>query len=145
MKENKVTKRPLADLVLKFLSIDPEPVPSRFSDGLNSADRITMGNSAGKLNISYEFSPNEAAILRTLHEATGVSLEWLVKDALDWTRGYLADLADESSGTLADLIDDADRGAPKAAGIDRQRAKQFFSAIKREWKQKRQGEKGGRQ
>lgn len=136
MKTKNTKPRPTAALVDEFLSIKPDP--RLLKRGPTSPGKLEIAGSNGDLRISYELSPNETAILRLIHEATGVSIEWLARDAIGWGCSYMADLVDDGTGQLDDLIDLDDGAAITGTkGLNAQRTRAFYKAIRARWDEQR--------
>ena len=120
------------ELVNRFLKLaDPE-----LKDGFSREEPFNgttlKVKDDGKPSISYEFTETEVAILQTLSEVTGVSLNWLAKDAITWTRGYISGLVQSITGQLGDLIHVKDGACPVPAS-HRGRTTAFLQAVEAEW------------
>jgi hypothetical protein len=128
-KNNHTTARPVADLVSKFLGLAPTKPDF---DCRGPAKSTTL--KIAEHGITYTFTPAETETLKTLSEVTGVPLDWFANDAVNWTRGYIADLTRRGTGQLFDLID-IDDGSPCPVRKEHQaRTREFVAAIDREWK-----------
>ena len=93
--------------------------------------QITGNN--GTLNITYEFTRKEVAILQTISEVSGVPIEWLAKDALNWFRSYVAELPINKTGQVFDLLDDDGAATNAIPAKYRNGTRAFIDALKKSW------------
>ena len=113
------------ELVDRFLKLADPTLKDGFYRGEPfNKTKVKIENKEGKLVIAYEFTETEAAILQTLSEVTGVSVNWLAKDAVGWLRSYIADLPMDDTGQVFDLFDEI----PST-----QRTRAFTETLKRAW------------
>jgi hypothetical protein len=126
--------RPLGDLIERFLKLGTKEEDLEWCRFDKRDDtRVLVFGEGDALRISYRLTQQEVAILTTLHEVTGTSLELLAQDAFGWTRSYLHDLTQDGMGTLNDLIDKADGGACPIQRGFHERTKEFLRAVQHAW------------
>jgi hypothetical protein len=130
--------QPLSDLVKRFLNLGTKDRPSQTIDDnryrFEEPDdtKVLVFGEGDALRISYRLTPDEVAVLTTLHEVTGTSLELLAQDAFGWTRSYIHDLTEDGTGQLFHLIDEDDGACPIQRGY-RHRTTEFLRAVQHAW------------
>lgn len=95
-----------------------------------SAAHVLVTESDNQLRISYHFTPCEVETLQVLSQVTGITVDWLAKDAASWLRSYIFDLRNVLSGQLTDLLDERQGMAWRMIPPShRKRTREFISAL----------------